>query len=101
MKPGLERSIPVNTASYAIYKSPFDQQLSFAEFIFNKTTLVINFYDVVMEKIHERAETGDATLKNPVECVAKLKAMLKVRMPKVQSSQQNVSKFNNRELFSS
>lgn len=92
MKAGLMHSIPANVASYAIYKSPFDQQLSFAEFIFNKTTLVINFYEIIMEKIHERVETGDATLRNPVECVAKLKTLLKVRMPKVQISQLNVSK---------
>lgn len=91
MKPGHVRSIHPNVSTYAIFKSQFDQKLSYAEFLFNKTILEMNFYDVDIEKVHERVESGDAMLKDPVECVARLKAILKSRMPKVQVSQLNVS----------
>jgi hypothetical protein len=91
MKPGLVQAIPPNVADYAIYKSPHNQQLFYAEFIFKKTILVLNFYEIVIDKVHERADIGNLTLKNPIECVTKLKAMLKGRMPKVQLSQMNVS----------
>jgi hypothetical protein len=91
MKPGLVRSIHPNVSTYAIFKSPIDAKLSYAEFIFNRTVLEMNFYEIEVEKVHERAETGDAMLQNPVECVAKLKSILKSRMPKVQGSQLNVS----------
>jgi hypothetical protein len=52
MKPGLVQSLAPSLASYAIYKSPIDQQLSYAEFVFNKTTLGINFYDIFIDKVH-------------------------------------------------
>jgi hypothetical protein len=43
MKLGLVQSLAPSVTSYAIYKSPIDQQLSYAEFVFNITTLGINF----------------------------------------------------------
>jgi hypothetical protein len=92
MKPGLVRTIHPNVSTYAIFKSKTDQKLSYAEFIFNKTVLEMKFYQIGVEKVEERVEVGDAMLQNPVECVAKLKTILKSRMPKVQGSQLNVSR---------
>ena len=91
MKPGIVKSLMPEVNTYAILKSRYDQKISYVEFIFNETILEIDFYEMHIEKVHERAETEDSLLVNPIECVAKLKSILKNRMSKVQKSQLNVS----------
>jgi hypothetical protein len=88
-QPGLTIAKSSNVVDVALYKSPFDQQLFFVEFLANKTSLAVNFYELSIIKSRDAGDGGDS--KNPIECVARLKALLKNRIPKVQSSHQSVS----------
>lgn len=92
INPGLTRLRPLNVVDYAIYKSLIHQELFYVEFVFNKTSLAVRFYGISIDK-RGTVESRDVKLNNPVECVAQLKALLKARMPKVQSSQQHVSQY--------
>lgn len=92
LQPGLERSNSVNVADYALYKTPSDHQLFYVEFIFNKTSLAINIFNIGIHKAHGASDRSELKLKDPIECVAKLKSYLKSRIPVVQASHQHVSR---------
>jgi hypothetical protein len=89
-QPGLTLAKPPNVSDVTIYKSPFDQQLFFVEFLVsNKTSIDVNFYELSVMKSREAGDGVDP--KNPIECVARLKTHLKNRITKVQSSHLTVS----------
>lgn len=86
-RPGLMRTNPPSVVDFAVYKSPISQLLYFVEFIFKRTSLAINFYDISIDKIRDRDGRSELKLKDPIECITKLKALLKTRITKVQASQ--------------
>lgn len=90
-QPASVRINPSNLADYTVYKSPINHRLFFAEFIFSKTSLAVNFQEIFVERIYEDVEKSKTQPSDPLECIAQLKSHLKNRITKVQSILQNVS----------
>jgi hypothetical protein len=92
VRPGLTRDASTNLSNYAIFKSPIHNKMFFVEFIFNKTSIAINFFDLSVDKVKEESDRDGRSLKDPMTCIKELKAILKTRFVKIQSSHDNVSK---------
>lgn len=86
----LELPMPLNIVDYAVVKSEANQNLFYAELILNKTSLAVNLYKVSFKKVHRGVERNAVKAEDVIECIAKLKSLLKTRFPLVQSSHHKV-----------
>ena len=74
---------------FSLYSS-FDKKLFFIEYLLDRTSLIINFYEMTTE-IANNDETVSAHRTNPLECIHKLKSLLKQRILKIHSIKSTVS----------
>jgi len=88
IEPGLVRQISKDVSDYAIFKSQQGDTF-YVEIKLSETPIEISMYEIIVQS-DEREATGERAF-DPIRCIASLKNQLKNRLPKVQSSQQNVS----------
>lgn len=89
-RPALTWKAPPNLVDYTIFESLSNKQLYFVEFIFAKTSLAINFYEMAITRYRGGSDRADGRIKDAVECISRLKAFLKNRIPQIQASHQQV-----------
>jgi len=82
------RKISKDVSDYAIFKSQQGDTF-YVEIKLSETPIDISMYEIIVQS-DEREATGERVF-DPIRCIASLKNQLKNRLPKVQSSQQNVS----------
>lgn len=73
-------------AVFSLYSS-FNKKKYFIEYLLDKTSLIINFYEMTIENANNDETVGQI---NPLECIHKLKSLLKHRILKIHSIKSTV-----------
>ncbi|CRL02513.1 CLUMA_CG015260, isoform A [Clunio marinus] len=97
LRSALSRVNSLDHFDFTLFKMSTSQNLYFVDFLFNKTSFEINFYDVSEE--HSKAisseRSNSASSPKPLKCVTNLKTILKNRILMVQSVKSSGQKLAN------